>query len=193
VTTIGLTFFDTSIGPMAIAWSNAGIVGVQLPEHGEGGTRARVLRRWPDGRDDTPPPTVSHAIDLIIRLLRGERVDLSPVAVDTTHVPSFDRRVYEVARAIQPGSTVTYGDIARRLGDPGSARAVGRALGRNPFPIVVPCHRVVAADGKLGGFSAAGGAATKWRLLEIEGALPDATRHACDQPSLFPDAEKRAS
>jgi methylated-DNA-[protein]-cysteine S-methyltransferase len=86
-------------------------------------------------------------------------------------VPEFHRRVYDVARTIPPGATLTYGDIAARLGEPGSARAVGQALGRNPFPIIVPCHRVLAANGQLGGFSATGGSATKRRLLTIEGAL----------------------
>jgi methylated-DNA-[protein]-cysteine S-methyltransferase len=94
---------------------------------------------------------------------------LSFVALDMTGVPEFNQRVYQAARTIRPGTTVSYGDIARQLGIPGSARAVGQALGRNPFPIVVPCHRVLAADGKTGGFSAPGGAATKLRMLAIEG------------------------
>jgi methylated-DNA-[protein]-cysteine S-methyltransferase len=91
-----------------------------------------------------------------------------------TRVPAFHRAVYAVARAIPPGETLTYGEVARRLGDPGSARAVGQALGRNPFAIIVPCHRVVAAGGATGGFSAHGGAATKRRILAIEGAGGDA-------------------
>ena len=89
-------------------------------------------------------------------------------------MPALARRVYEVARTIPPGATLTYGEIAARLELPGAARDVGQALGRNPFPLVVPCHRVVAAGGRLGGFSARGGAATKRRLLAIEGAIaPD--------------------
>ena len=95
--------------------------------------------------------------------------------LDMASVPAFDRRVYEVARTIPPGSTLTYGEIATRLGDVGEARRVGRALGRNPFAIVVPCHRVVAAGGKLGGFSASGSIVTKLRLLTIEGAPTNGT------------------
>jgi methylated-DNA-[protein]-cysteine S-methyltransferase len=109
------------------------------------------------------------AIDSIAALLSGEPIDLSFVTLDMTGVPEFNQRVYEAARLIRPGTTVTYGDIAGQLGVPGSARAVGQALGRNPFPIVVPCHRVVAADGKSGGFSAPGGVSTKLRMLAIEG------------------------
>jgi methylated-DNA-[protein]-cysteine S-methyltransferase len=113
---------------------------------------------------------VRRAIDGIVALLRGEASDLSAVALDMNAVPAFHRRVYDAARGVAPGSTVTYGEIAARLGEPGAARAVGQALGRNPFAIIVPCHRVLAAGGKVGGFSANGGVATKLRLLSIEGA-----------------------
>jgi methylated-DNA-[protein]-cysteine S-methyltransferase len=106
----------------------------------------------------------------IVQLLQGEAIDLAAVALDMAGVPSFDRRVYEVARTIAPGVTLSYGDIAARLSAPGEARAVGQALGQNPFPLVVPCHRVLAAGGKVGGFSANGGIATKLRLLSIERA-----------------------
>ena len=104
-------------------------------------------------------------------LLRGERIGLDDVALDMEDVLEFHRRVFELARTIPAGRTSTYGELATQLGDPGSARAVGEALGRNPFPIVVPCHRVLAASGKLGGFSAHGGTDTKRRMLIIEGAL----------------------
>ncbi len=103
--------------------------------------------------------------------MHGQPVDLTPVALDMEGVPPFYRRVYDIARTIPPGRTLTYGDVAIKLGDPTNARAVGQALGRNPFPIVVPCHRVLAAHGSIGGFSASGGAATKRRMLMIEGAL----------------------
>jgi methylated-DNA-[protein]-cysteine S-methyltransferase len=118
----------------------------------------------------TPPPSVQAAIDGIVALLCGEARDLSQIALDMGGVPEFDRRVYEMARTIAPGETLSYGDLATRLGDPAAAREVGQALGRNPFPVIVPCHRVVAAAGRLGGFSAPGGAATKRRLLAIESA-----------------------
>ena len=118
----------------------------------------------------TPPSSVQAAIDDIIALLRGEARDLSAIALDMAGVPEFDRRVYEVARTIAPGETLSYRDVATRLGDPAAARDVGQALGRNPFPVIVPCHRVVAAGSRLGGFSAPGVATTKRRLLAIEAA-----------------------
>jgi methylated-DNA-[protein]-cysteine S-methyltransferase len=170
MTAPGFTLFDTAIGRCAIAWSGRGVVGVQLPEAREVETRARVLRRFPDAREAPPPPGVQRALDGIVALLRGEASELGAVALDMNRVPPFHRRVYEVARTIPPGATLSYGDVAARLGAPGSARAVGHALGRNPFPIVVPCHRVLAAGGRLGGFSAGGGVTTKRRLLSIEGA-----------------------
>ena len=164
------TLFDTAIGRCGIAWGPRGIAGVQLPEAARGETRARLRRRFPEAREAAPPSEVQRAIDAIAALLRGEASDLSGIALDMDGVPPFHRRVYEVARTIPPGATLSYGDIAARLGAPGSARAVGQALGRNPFAIVVPCHRVLAAGGKAGGFSANGGVATKLRLLSIEGA-----------------------
>lgn len=103
-------------------------------------------------------------------LLSGEPIDLADVVLDMDGVPEFHQRVYGVTRRIPPGETRTYGEIATALGEPGAARAVGQALGRNPFPIVVPCHRVLAAGGKAGGFSAPGGTRTKMKILDIEGA-----------------------
>src|SRR5262249_6386062 len=138
-------------------------------------TRARMLQRFPTAAEITPPPEVHRAIDCIAALLRGEVSDLSTIALDMEQVPSFHRRVYEAARTIPPGMTLSYGDIAARVGAPGAARAVGQALGRNPFPIVVPCHRVLAAGGKIGGFSAQGGVTTKRRMLAIEGAQLNGT------------------
>jgi len=162
------TLFDTPVGSCAIAWTERGVVGIHLPEGRERDTLARVLQRFPDAREAVPPPAIQCAVDEIIALLSGEASDLSTVVLDMEHVPPFHRRVYEVARAIPPGATSSYGNIAARLDAPGSARAVGQALGRNPFAIVVPCHRVLAAGGKLGGFSANGGIVTKLRLLSIE-------------------------
>ena len=172
MTAHGFALFDTAIGRCGIAWGARGVVGVQLPEAREVETRARLLRRFPDAREAPPPPDVQRAIDGIVALLRGEASDLSAVALDMERVPPFDRRVYELARTIPPGATLSYGEIAARLGAPDAARAVGQALGRNPFALVVPCHRVLAAGGQLGGFSANGGVTTKLRLLAIEGAQP---------------------
>ncbi len=164
----GFAIFDTAIGWCGIAWGPRGIAGVQLPEGSAPATRARLLRRFPGAREAPPPPEARRAIDGIATLLRGEPSALDDVALDMEGVPEFNRRVYEVARTIPWGATLSYGEIAKRLGDPGAARDVGQALGRNPFAIVVPCHRVLAAGGKWGGFSARGGVATKRRLLSIE-------------------------
>jgi len=169
--THGLALFDTALGRCAIAWSDGGVAGVQLPEASDDRTLARLRRRRPGARESTPSAEVRRAIEGMTALLRGERVDLGDIALDMQDIMPFHRRVFDLARTIPVGRTSTYGELATRLGDPGSARAVGEALGRNPFPIVVPCHRVLAASGKLGGFSAHGGAVTKRRMLIIEGAL----------------------
>ena len=181
VARFGVALFDTAIGRCGIAWGARGVVTVQLPERSRGAARARLRRRLPEACEASPPPEVQRAVDGIAALLRGEPSDLSSVALDMERVPPFHRRVYRAARAIPRGATLTYGEIAARLGAPGEARAVGQALARNPFAIVVPCHRVVAAGQKLGGFSASEGIALKLRLLTLEGARPS------DQPALFED------
>ena len=170
MSTQGFALFETPVGTCGIAWSPRGIAGLQLPEPSERATRARVQRRWPAAIEAPPPPGVQRALDRIQTLLKGEPVDLQDIPLDLDGVPDFNRQVYEVARAIPPGQTLTYGEIAKRMGVPHEAREVGQALGRNPVAIIVPCHRVLAADGKMGGFSANGGVATKRRMLEIEGA-----------------------
>ena len=175
MTAVGFLLFDTPIGRCGTAWGERGVLGVQLPEANDLETRERLLRRFPSARESPPPPDVQRAVDGVVALLHGEASDLSSVALDMDRVPAFHRRVYEVARTIPPGATLSYGEIAARLGDPRSARDVGQALGQNPFAIVVPCHRVVAAGGKVGGFSATGGVKMKLRLLSIEGALASAT------------------
>ncbi len=179
MTTHGLTLFDTEIGRCGIAWGPCGVAGVQLPEGSDRETRACLLRKCPEAGEASPPPDVQEVIDDIVALLRGEAIDLSEVVLDMARVPEFERRVYAIAQTIPPGTTLTYGEIATRLGDRGLARDVGQALGRNPFPIVVPCHRVLAAGGKAGGFSAKGGLTTKLRMLTIERA------RTSDAPTLF--------
>lgn len=181
MTAPGFTRFDTAIGTCCIAWGARGIVAVQLPERSAGAARARLRRRLPEAREAAPPPAVRGASDGIAALLRGEPSDLSSLALDMERVPPFQRRVYEAARGIPRGATLTYGEVAGKIGAAGEARAVGQALARNPFAIVVPCHRVVAAGGKLGGFSASEGVALKLRLLAIEGARPR------EAPTLFED------
>jgi methylated-DNA-[protein]-cysteine S-methyltransferase len=179
MTAPGFSLFDTSIGRCGVAWGRHGITGVQLPQADAARTRRRLLRAFPDARETLPPPDVRQTIDAMMALLRGERIDLSRVALDMNRVPAFDRQVYEITRAIPVGATRTYGQIAGQLGQIGLARDVGQALGRNPFPIIVPCHRVLAAGGKAGGFSARGGITTKLRLLSIERA------RTADAPTLF--------
>jgi methylated-DNA-[protein]-cysteine S-methyltransferase len=171
VTADGTAVFDTAIGHCGIAWTEAGLVGCLLPEGSERRARQRLRDRYPAVPDLPPPDEVAAAIDGIVALLRGEPRDLATVRIVLEGVPEFHRHAYDLTRTIPPGRTMTYGEMARELGAPGSARAVGRAMGANPVPIVVPCHRVVAADGRPGGFSAPGGVATKLRMLQIEGAL----------------------
>lgn len=168
-----LTLFDTSLGRCGVLWGRGGIKLLQLPEARDVATRARLLQRFPGARDAAPPAPVQHALDAIAALLEGTPNDLRAVELDMQAVPPFHRRVYEVTRQIPPGKTLSYGEVATRLGAPGAARAVGQALGRNPFPIVVPCHRVLAAGKKVGGFSANGGITTKLRLLALESAGRD--------------------
>jgi methylated-DNA-[protein]-cysteine S-methyltransferase len=177
--TYGCILFETAIGDCGIVWGERGIAGVQLPESTPAATRARMLRRFRGAEELPAPPQVERAIAAIRALLRGESSDLSSVELDMEDVPAFERSVYEVARTIVPGSTLSYGEIAARVGTPREAREVGKALSANPFPIVVPCHRVVAADGRMHGFSGSGGVKTKLRLLQIEGYEP------VPGPSLF--------
>jgi len=177
---VNYTLFDTAIGTCGIVWGEHGLKGVHLPDANPARTRASVARRFPGAAPAEPPADVQQAIDGIVALLRGEKRDLREIVLDFDGVPVFSRRVYELARTIGPGATLTYGDIALRLGSPGTARAVGQALGQNPWPIVVPCHRVLAADGRMGGFSAPGGVATKRRMLTIEGV-----EGVQEEPSLF--------
>jgi methylated-DNA-[protein]-cysteine S-methyltransferase len=175
----GFTLFGTAIGPCGIAWGPRGIVGVQLPERHATAPRERLQRRYPDVPEASPPPEVQRAIDDIIALLSGEARELSHVVLDMGGIPAFRQRLYAALRNIPPGSTITYGDLAARIGDGCTAQDVGEAMGKNPFPIIVPCHRVLAANGKMGGFSAPGGVATKLRMLNIEQA------HTGNTPMLF--------
>jgi methylated-DNA-[protein]-cysteine S-methyltransferase len=171
--------FDTAIGPCGIVWGERGISGVQLPMSNEEKTRKRILQRNGDIPEAEPTAEVGRVIEAIKELLTGKPNDLSGVVLDFDGVPEFNRGVYDIARTIPPGKTMTYGDIAKKLGGVELSRDVGQALGRNPCPIVVPCHRVLAAGNKPGGFSANGGVVTKLKMLQIEGAVVNHT------PSLF--------
>lgn len=171
--------FPTAIGICALAWEGERFIGAQLPEGDREAARRRLARRFPDATEAPAEGFVAGAVAGIQALFAGEKRDLSdlPLAIET--VSAFHRRVYEIALAIPHGETLTYGEVAQRLGEPGAARAVGVALGQNPWPIIVPCHRVLAAGGRTGGFSADGGIATKLRILTIEKARTSA------EPGLF--------
>ena len=171
----GFTLFDTAIGTCGVAWNARGLTGVQLPQSEGGDPRTRLARRYPQAVETVPPAAAAQAIAGMQALLNGEPRDLLEVELDISGLAPFSGRVYEISRAIPPGQTLTYGDVARQLGDLSLSRAVGQALGANPWPIVVPCHRILAAGGRKGGFSAPGGADTKLRMLEIEGALAPET------------------
>ncbi|MGY4829831.1 methylated-DNA--[protein]-cysteine S-methyltransferase [Sphaerotilaceae bacterium SBD11-9] len=173
------TLFDTAIGRCGIAWGEHGITAFQLPEPSDAATLRRMFRRGPAVPQGEPPPAVQDTIGRIVALLQGEPVDLRGVQIDYDGIAPFNRRVYEISREILAGQTRTYGDIAAELGDVSVSRAVGQALGANPFAVIVPCHRVLAAGGRPGGFSAGGGVSTKLRLLLIERAQIGA------EPGLF--------
>jgi len=154
---------------------------MQLPERDGPATRQQMRRRHPDAVESPPPHDVQRAIDDIVALLQGEPRDLSGIRLDMATIPPFRQRLYAALRDIPAGATVSYGELAARLGEDFSARDVGEAMGKNPFPIIVPCHRVLAAGGKVGGFSAPGGVTTKLRMLQIEGA------RVGEAPTLFSD------
>jgi len=163
------TIFDTGIGRCGIAWGADGIVGVQLPEAREIETRKRLFQLYPDAREIRPPPNVELAIEGIVALLRGAGGDFSDVTLDMGGIHVFNQRVYQITRAIPRGETRTYGEIAARLGAPGTAHSVARAIARNPFVIIVPCHRVLDAGGYADEISRHGGVISRRRLLSIEG------------------------
>ena len=180
---VAFTVFATAIGDCALAWNDVGVLAVWLPEASAARLRARIAKRLPQAIETAPEGSVAAAIAAITALLRGERTDLGTIRIDDSRLDPFDRRVYAAARTIAPGRVVSYADLAARVGADASAREVGQSLGRNPFPIVVPCHRIVAASGELGGFSAPGGTATKRRLLTIEDARRDGVDDLFDRPT----------
>ena len=177
----GHALFGTAIGTCGIAWGPGGIVAVQLPEADAQATRARMLLRLAHcAPRPEPPAVVRAAIEGVQALLAGQPRDLCEVPLDMSRISPFHQQVYAITRAIPPGCTRTYGEVAQEIGSKGLARSVGQALGLNPFAPVVPCHRVLAAGDKPGGFSASGGALTKLRMLQIEGACPGGTASLFD-------------
>jgi len=162
--------FDTEAGFCAIAWSPGGVVRFQLPDKSAEAAERHILRRLPMAQPGTPPASVAAVIADAQRYFAGEKIDFSMVAVDLDGQDDFFRRIYVATRAVDWGRTTTYGTLAKELGaGPEAARDVGQAMATNPVPLIIPCHRVLAAGGKVGGFSAPGGASAKLRMLALEG------------------------
>jgi methylated-DNA-[protein]-cysteine S-methyltransferase len=174
--------FPTAIGRCAIAWSSRAVVATALPGSDEADTVRHATRHYPEAVEVAPPSWICDVLERIARLLAGKvtHFDDVPLALDGAN--AFEQQVYRASLAIPHGETRTYGALARAIGQPGAARAVGRALGRNPIPIIIPCHRIVAADGRTGGFSAPGGVSTKMKLLQIERARSGAQSSLFDLP-----------
>src|SRR4051794_13986785 len=168
----GYTIFDSAVGRCGIAWGELGILGVQLPEARELDTRRRMYRVYPEAREQRPSVTAEIAIEGIVAILRGGNADLSEVALDMTGIPYFNQRVYQFTRSIPHGETRTYGEIASGLPASGASYSGAQAIGRNPFMIIVPCHRVLEPGNYADKISDHGGVISKRRLLTIEGAHP---------------------
>jgi methylated-DNA-[protein]-cysteine S-methyltransferase len=162
--------FDTAGGVCAIAWNDVGITRFQLPARTADATEPNLLRRTPGAEPGDPPPSVRDAIAAAQRYFEGERIDFSGLRLDLAEQDEFFRQIYAAARGIGWGDTTTYGTLAKQLGQgPEAARDVGQAMAKNPVPLIIPCHRVLAAGGKIGGFSAPGGAVAKLQMLRLEG------------------------
>jgi methylated-DNA-[protein]-cysteine S-methyltransferase len=160
--------FDSFLGLCGIVWSPKGVTRVQLPERDTSALHARMPKGERQEREGLPRD-VARAVAKLTRYFEGEKVDFVDLSLDLSACSAFNREVYEAARLVSWGETATYGELARRAGSPGAARAVGHALARNPVAIVIPCHRILSAGAKIGGFSAHGGIALKERLLGLEG------------------------
>ena len=174
------SIFDTAIGRCGIAWSGSGIVGVQLPEVREIDTRRRLFQLYPEARETRPTPNVEVAIEGIVALLRGDASDLADITLDMSGIHVFDQRTYQITRRIPRGETVTYDELAARMGTPSAVRPVAQAIGRNPFVVIVPCHRVLEAGSYTDKMSAHGGLISKRRLLSIEGTGSPASKTLLD-------------
>jgi len=174
--------FETPIGTCGVAWSQTGaVIRLQLPESTPKVTEQRIARSSCGRKAGTPPPAIAALVGKIKKHLAGKLQDFRDVPLDLSEFAEFDRQVYETAKQIPPGETSTYGDLAKAVANSSEgrglcpdvrvgARAVGQAMARNPVPLIIPCHRVLPANGRLGGFSAHGEQQTKARLLSIERA-----------------------
>jgi methylated-DNA-[protein]-cysteine S-methyltransferase len=174
------SLFETGLGTVGVAWSERGLTRLQLPESDAGATERRLRGRSSRATPGDPPAQVRQTIRRIEAYLGGDRTDFATIELDLTGISDVHRRIYDATRRVGWGETTTYGALARQSGMPDAARAVGQAMGSNPVPIIIPCHRVLAAGNKAGGFSAFGGRDTKYRLLALEGV------HIGDTTPLLP-------
>jgi methylated-DNA-[protein]-cysteine S-methyltransferase len=186
----GYCIFDTGVGRCGIAWGDLGVMGVQLPEAREIDTRRRLFQLYPDAREQRPPENVELAIEGIVTLLRGGDSDLSEIVLDMTGIPAFNQRVYAFARSIPRGETRLYAEVASALRASGAVYSVAQAIARNPFMIIVPCHRVLETGHYADKISPNGGAISKRRLLSVEGTRTTTSKTLFDV--LLPVAPPRA-
>ena len=162
--------FETAAGVAAVGWKHSGITSFRLPAPTATETERAILRYLPDAVRTKPPAEIAAVIDAAIRYFEGKRIEFFDVAIDLGEQPPFFAQVYALVRKLGWGETTTYGAVARALDvGPEHARAVGQAMATNPMPLIIPCHRVMAAGGGIGGFSAPGGSQSKARMLELEG------------------------
>lgn len=162
--------FETQGGPCGIAWTAAGVVRFQLPGDDASTTRRLLLRHFPEAIAGDPSPAIAQAVDAVKRYFAGEEVDFTGVPLDLAGQSDFFRTIYDATRRVPWGETTTYGTLARDLGaGPETAREIGQAMAKNPVALIIPCHRVLAAGGKVGGFSAPGGSSSKLKMLALEG------------------------
>lgn len=171
----GYAVFETELGFAGIAWNDAGVRRFQLPSADATATCGSLLRRAREAKAAVPPVPIAQTIETVKRYFAGDRVDFSDVTLDLTDQSDAFREIYATARRVGYGETTTYGRVAKEIGRTGweAAREVGQAMARNPVALIIPCHRVLAAGGKLGGFSAPGGAETKVKMLSLEGVRPE--------------------
>jgi methylated-DNA-[protein]-cysteine S-methyltransferase len=160
---------DTQIGAIGLAWSADGLTRLQLPEADCEATERRLKAELGRGEASDPPASIRRVVAALRRYCAGDVVDFAPAVLDLAGISCFAMKVYAAARAVPWGRTASYGELARAIAAPGAARAVGRALGHNPVAIIIPCHRILAGGGRIGGFSAFGGTIAKRRLLGLEG------------------------
>lgn len=164
--------FETAFGWCGICWTGEGVSGFQLPSGDRAKDEDRLQRRTGADVASEPPASIAGLIDELKAYFRGERADFSELEVDLAGVDPFHARILAAARRVGWGEISSYGALAREVaGDVAASRGVGQAMGRNPIPVIIPCHRILAADGKPGGFSAPGGVVTKLKLLDLEGSL----------------------